>query len=60
MNTLIIDRSECKGLSTQGTKVYLNGEELHGVTSTTMSIDVNNVPTFNIELIGNVEIINRQ
>lgn len=59
MNVLTLDKTKCKGISTLGTRVYLNGEELHGVTSTMINIDVNDAPRFSIELIGDVEIINK-
>lgn len=59
MNKLIIDKSNTNGLSPLGTRVYLNGIELHGVTATMLDISVDDISKFTIELIGEIEIINK-
>lgn len=57
-NDITIDRTKCENLMTSlGTKVLLNGNELHGVIGVTTEIAVDNIPTVILKLRGNVHIV---
>lgn len=58
INEILIDKRECiDAYNPQGTKVFLNGNEIHGVVGVSTSTMVGCIPTVTLELHAKIRIL---